>query len=754
MIQRRFALFFIPRILILFICVNISLPTPSLFCSQTSPELLSAQHEMQAALSVDQFAANEARAAALIDNKNGIAVALGDPEYVTKKNSSYEARIFFDESSRIKKLEYYDLVTHLLYQVDYYTENTSILSQVEGYSSYSTVETRALYNSLGIKTHEIHFNLDYTTSSISYFDQTNGKKFSQEFYFSTGTVRARTLFDAEGKKISERTFYANGELESECEFDSAGKTLRKLVYQNGQLQEEQLFSYLVNPDGEWKFIETRDGAGKTLRQENYDGSGKKYAEELWDPASGVRLSQKWFYTTTANEQVYRWITYTASGKIDRLKEYQADGTLVRDVDASFLTDSESIEAGILANQAGSDAGLVASYPDETGFIYHEGMVGEGTKIYANTQAYTYDQALAGIAMLKSGNEANAKKIFDYFYAQRTKETSTGAAFSGFWTVYNIQKDFDWKKYEWRKGMGENLWLGLFCMHYYNAATDATEKEKALSLAVQVAKWVASLPHTEGAVAMGPANNGWPNWGVIYSTENNIDYYAVLKDLLTLPINDSDRALFTAELAAEKNWLLTKAYDPAKGFFKRGGQSSAQSGTINWDNTAALDVNSWGATVLGFDVLVNELGISLPDFSQSIETEFAVQTDGAFGGPVFNAMGFDFSDEVNAGLVNRRGIEWVEGTNQMILLYKKLADYYRSLDPLRARYYESLAGYFTIRNYEDAQFTNGQTAFRYSDLPRTQIFYGTTTWSTASGRSTTAAAWAYFALNKIDPFAIL
>jgi len=213
------------------------------------------------------------------------------------------------------------------------------------------------------------------------------------------------------------------------------------------------------------------------------------------------------------------------------------------------------------NQNRGTSGLIASYQENPEFIYHTDIHGvlqkaDWAKIYANTQAFTYDQALAGIVFLKQGKMDAAKKIFDFYYSQWQEEREN---FSGFWTVYSADPSppLRWKKYEWRKGMGENVWMALFCLQYEKAVTDATEKTNSLDLAIAIGKWVSTLNHhEEGAVAMSPFNSSSEtDFSKIYSVENNLDYYALLK-ALSVKAPAADLEYFTKEFSNLKNWLKT------------------------------------------------------------------------------------------------------------------------------------------------------------------------------------------------------
>ena len=417
--------------------------------------------------------------------------------------------------------------------------------------------------------------------------------------------------------------------------------------------------------------------------------------------------------------------------------------------AAPSVEADRISQWFSQSQQVSPSGLIASHPDDPGFIFHEGRQDEEwAKILATTQAYTYDQALAGIVLLDHGDAEGAKKILDFYTSQREAE---GEDFSGFWTVYNVDPAFDWKKYEWRKGFGENAWVALFALKYASSQQDPAEKQKALDLATGILRWIGKLPHHGGAVAMGVPNPGaTPDFGTIYSVENNLDYYALLKTMKTQAASQEDRDFFAAEFDALQGWLKNEAFDASTGLFKRGGAYNSGPGVFVWDGIQSLDVQSWAIAALGVKTLVTDFGIDMDDFVSKIHQTFAVQNDGSFGGDILQAKGFDFSDALNAAALARPGFNWVEGTNQMVLAYKMLADFYKG-DAAKAASYQALADHFLSRNAENAIESGGALSYAYADLSDVQIFVGTSVWRTTPGQAAPSTAWVYLAEQGINPF---
>jgi len=423
-----------------------------------------------------------------------------------------------------------------------------------------------------------------------------------------------------------------------------------------------------------------------------------------------------------------------------------------------LPDSTAIAGWLDANQSAYSTGLLSSHPDDTGFIYHEGIQQPWAVIYQYTQAYTYDQALAGISFVNQKDIASAKQILDFFYNEWQNE---GANFEGFWTVYNTDPNFQWKRYEWRKGMGENAWIALFALRYATSQKkNKEEAAKARALAVAITKWIGTLPHFEGAVAMGEENPSIaPNWGRIISTENNLDYFALLREVQK-KATKTDKELFKIEYDNLRNWFKTQAFNPETGLFRRGGLFDPTTSQIEWDGLESLDVNSWALSAVGPKDLEKYFDINLEAFIARIGESFSVQDNGAFGGDILTAQGFDFSNAVNASLIGRQGMTWVEGTNQMVLAYKLVRDYFksrrvgagRSINRLASeRLYSKLIDQFILRNADSAVWEQNTLSFLYATLAGAQIFFGTPNWVTSPGRAVSSAAWVYFALNKINPF---
>ena len=376
---------------------------------------------------------------------------------------------------------------------------------------------------------------------------------------------------------------------------------------------------------------------------------------------------------------------------------------------------QAIYRWMIQNQQKSALGLVTSYPD------HQEI---------EDQAFAYDQALAGIVLLKQGDTDAARKLFEFFQINWDGH--------GLWTVYNSEKS-DGPKIEYLKIMGPNAWVGLFSLQYFAKTGDP----RALRLATDIATWIAALPHRNGGVAMGDGED----WKNSYSVENNLNYFALLKYLSKNASSPSEREFFTREFVNLKKWFKHDAYNSGIGLFRRGAYR---------DSTQALDSNTWAILVFGPAELKKLFQVDANYLIKKAESIFTVQEDGSFSENVLSAKGFDFSNAYNADLNQRHGIKWVEGTNQMTLAYKVMADHYLAKGPggkNKAFYYNNRYEYFLGRNADNRVSQNDTAGYLYTDLPGAKVWADNPYWFASKGPSVAATAWVYFSLNGINPFII-
>ena len=182
------------------------------------------------------------------------------------------------------------------------------------------------------------------------------------------------------------------------------------------------------------------------------------------------------------------------------------------------THAEAIYRRILEAHWNAETGLFASFPDS-----QDAQLAQ--------QASTYDQAAMGLLMIAVRERSRAENLLDFFL--KTWEASP----HGFANFYNV--DYVIPGIEKTIHLGPNAWMGLFAARYANRWKD----ERALHLANAIAWWAMnSLPHQEGAVAMGATDTpGGAPWTKVYSTENNISYLAFLNELLRSTALEAEQA---------------------------------------------------------------------------------------------------------------------------------------------------------------------------------------------------------------------
>lgn len=293
------------------------------------------------------------------------------------------------------------------------------------------------------------------------------------------------------------------------------------------------------------------------------------------------------------------------------------------------------------------------------------------------QSFTYDGAVAAIAYVLSGNERKAKELLRVYRKEfyLLKDNDMMGLYNSYRTDIpaggerNLSLGIDSD----RMHLGPSMWVGIAVMQY----TALTGDLEFLGFAVDLAQWAERLNHyefpdgTKGGVCMG---TGWgPDWSIIYSTENNVDYYAFLKMLKEIYERGGThiKGIYSnkgfgpenmdREINGIKRWLKEVGYDSEKKTFNCGYN---EKGT---DRTRALDTISWTIAALGPGEL-KEMGINpftLIDFAERKFT--AVNT---INGQ--QVKGFEFTDA--AGRTNKTRLIWLEGTGQQIVTYQLMSDY--------------------------------------------------------------------------------
>src|SRR5258706_1007747 len=252
-------------------------------------------------------------------------------------------------------------------------------------------------------------------------------------------------------------------------------------------------------------------------------------------------------------------------------------------------------------------GLFRSFPDSS-------------DLKLSQQASTYEQAAMGLLAIRFGDVDRARQLLDFF---KTAWTAGPEAFRsqpgarGLANFYNA--DFGSEGIAKTVNLGPNAGAGLLAANLANTAKDP----QALQLAVDIESWIANvLPHSNGGAAMGLRDDPYgASWSQIYSTENNLSYYAFLTELLRSPvIEKAQRVAITQERDHVENWLVKVAFDPHRGLMHRGTNLEGK------DATAALDTTTWLISAVGPQRLTAR-GIDPYLLMQTAEKTFEVTVAG-------------------------------------------------------------------------------------------------------------------------------
>ena len=180
-----------------------------------------------------------------------------------------------------------------------------------------------------------------------------------------------------------------------------------------------------------------------------------------------------------------------------------------------------------------------------------------------TVGYTYDEALAAIAFMAYGSNAQAQAVLNFL---KNSQDGNGSFISAFdsssgapaWTTHYV---------------GNNAWV-ILAVNYY---TGQTGDRQFLGMASNCAEWILQYQDPDGSVSMGPDNP------TAFSTEHNLDTWSALYHLSYLVTNSHYR------LEADRilSWLETNAWVGTDGYFREGKGSTF----------AALDPNTFGIMAL-------------------------------------------------------------------------------------------------------------------------------------------------------------
>ena len=301
--------------------------------------------------------------------------------------------------------------------------------------------------------------------------------------------------------------------------------------------------------------------------------------------------------------------------------------------------------------------------------------------YLINTAFSYDNALAAMALISEGKQKEAKEILDAFvYAVKNdrsryqksadameqnvdteKQTETKrvrnayaaggiSPYPGWESGARLPGWYDSKTrvwYEDRYQVGSNVgntsYVALALMHYYNAYGG----EEYLETICALMDWVIDRC-TEGGDGFTGGFDGWETGKppVVYpftykSTEHNIDAFAAFTALYTAT---GESRYYEAAMSAKR--FVQSMYDEDQGLFLIG---VLEDGITTNTSVVVLDAQVWSCLALGD---------SFEPYSAALETVRKMKT---------SEGGYPFC------LENRNAGWWAEGTAYTALMYRILGD---------------------------------------------------------------------------------
>lgn len=332
--------------------------------------------------------------------------------------------------------------------------------------------------------------------------------------------------------------------------------------------------------------------------------------------------------------------------------------------------------------------------------------------------FTYDQALAAIVFIESGDPADAKRIFDFY----TSVPGSGA--NGFADAYYASSG---DVAEPMAHAGPNIWLGVAVLRY----TEKTNDQQYLNLAQRIAQWLETLKDSEGGLRGGDGLS----W---YSTEHNLDAYAFYSMFFEL----TNEEVYRSRADQALQWLNKNAYSNISAPLVKRGKGDA---------TIATDTYAWSITAIGPKRL-KEIGMDpdrIMDFAIdncSVSVNYQKPQ-----GESSVIKGFDFAKHQNLA---RGGVVSCEWTGQMILAFKIMADYHKGLgDASATQRYRGLADFYTSElakmiTTSPSPVGQGEFCLPYASCELADTGHG---WRTPKGNRTGSVAATAYAILAIDGF---
>jgi len=409
-------------------------------------------------------------------------------------------------------------------------------------------------------------------------------------------------------------------------------------------------------------------------------------------------------------------------------------------------------------------GLIESYRGTSRYMFdlftRAFCYGDGGVL--DCQSFTYDSAVAATAYAVSGQLRQARKILTAYRKEFYRSKNDFIGLCNSYRTDAVDRDglrvgVDGLKIH----LGPAMWVSVAALHY----SALTEDFQYLGFVLDMAKWAQQLKHSEfadgqrGGVSMG--YGGWgPDWTKVYSTENNVDYYAVLSMLRDLYLSDNSRVKeifykynyglsdIESEMRGIERWMKEVAYNPEdKGFNGGFNEKGVQ-------KTRALDTVAWTIASLGPEKL-QDMDIDPFDLMDYAERHFLVISD-VMGERV---EGFDFTDPEGRKSVNR--MIWVEGTGIQTVAYQVMSRYAKKMGRNdKAEEYRLKAMKYSdeLEKISDTvKLIDNSLPYTSRCLGEKEVLYAySTEWELPRGSSgqwvasVSSTAWRYYALCGFNP----
>ena len=357
--------------------------------------------------------------------------------------------------------------------------------------------------------------------------------------------------------------------------------------------------------------------------------------------------------------------------------------------------------------------------------------------------FTYDAAVTALAWLAVGETREARRIVD-FYLRTPEIRRLGGVIEAvsFTEGRPVGRD-------WSVRSGANLWLGLAAGHLYRR----TGEEAYLQLARGIADAALALQEkrqenpNHGGIAMGPLGDpanpkdqhfnydpAFPRYAESYATEINLDAYALFGLLAVEPGAESYRK----GRAEVLSWLKRQGFNAVEKRFNRG----------FGDATVATDVQSWGVSALGREVL----DTFAPDAARAVlgYVEKHCRVRVSIPGSQDWVEGVDFINHAHAAALGRPPLISPEWTFQLVNAWQRLsADAAARGESEAARDYAE-KGRHLLRQMAKLAVPVGDTlGFPYATLPGALLGHENRT-PAAGNLSAVGAAYGLLALRGFDP----